>query len=272
MAARPTRRLILASAAAALAPLIGACDRLPGGTQASYKGIDITGADYARELDLPDTDGRPRTLADFRGKLVVVFFGYTQCPDVCPTTLSELVAARKLMGADGARVQGVFVTLDPERDSAEVLKAYVASFADDIVALRGSPAQIKAARATIAGRGSDLKLLNVTVLTSESSTFEQVKARAALSLEAGADGLICSGHETAGLREAFGKDAILVNPGIRPATADKNDQVRIVTPAQAIAAGATNLVVGRPITAAQNPVAVARAILAEIEAAHRAKK
>ena len=146
MAALPTRRLILAATAATLAPLLGACDRLsPGGGQPSFKGIDITGADYARELDLPDAEGRRRTLADFKGKLVVVFFGYTQCPDVCPTTLAELAAARKLMGADGARVQGVFVTLDPERDTAEVLKAYVGSFGSDLVALRGSPEQIKAA-------------------------------------------------------------------------------------------------------------------------------
>ena len=130
--------------------------------------------------------------------------------------------------------------------------------------------QIMAARETVKQRGSGLRLLNVTVLTSETSTFETVKARAALSLAAGADGLICSGHETAGLRAAFGTDCILVNPGIRPATADKNDQVRIVTPAQAISAGATNLVVGRPITAASDPASVARAILAEIETAHRA--
>ncbi len=130
-------------------------------------------------------------------------------------------------------------------------------------------AQIKAARAVIDQRGSDLKLLNVTVLTSEASTFEQVKTRAGLSLEAGADGLICSGHETAGLRSAFGAGAIIVNPGIRPAAADKNDQVRVMTPSQAITAGATNLVVGRPITAAPDPAAAAQAILAEIERAHQ---
>ena len=133
-------------AAAAASVLLAACDR-PADAPArpSFKGIDITGADYAKELNLPDADGKVRSLAEFKGKVTVVFFGYTQCPDVCPTTLAELAAARKLMGADGARVQGVFVTLDPERDPPAVVKAYVASFGDDLVALRGSPDEIKAA-------------------------------------------------------------------------------------------------------------------------------
>jgi protein SCO1/2 len=132
---------------AAAGSLLAACDRPGGGGSAkgSFKGIDITGADYAKELNLRDADGKARTLADFKGKVVVVFFGYTQCPDVCPTTLAELAAARKLLGADGARVQGVFVTVDPERDTAPVLKAYVSSFGDDFVALLGSPDEVKAA-------------------------------------------------------------------------------------------------------------------------------
>jgi len=110
-----------------------------------FKGIDITGADYAQALSLPDADGRPRTLADFRGKVAVVFFGYTQCPDVCPTTLAELAAVRQSLGADGADVQGVFVTLDPQRDTPAVLKAYVGNFSPDFVALRGDDAQTRAA-------------------------------------------------------------------------------------------------------------------------------
>ena len=139
--AAPTRRLILAAAAAAL---LAACDRPGGASRPSFKGIDITGADYAKELNLRDANGRARTLADFKGKVTVVFFGYTQCPDVCPTTLAELAQARKLLGPDGARVQGVFVTIDPDRDTAEILKAYVASFGDDFVALRGNADEIKA--------------------------------------------------------------------------------------------------------------------------------
>ena len=137
-----TRRGVLTAAAAAL---LAGCDRLGGGGPAAFKGVDITGADYARELNLRDADGKPRSLADFKGKVVVVFFGYTQCPDVCPTTLAELAAARKLLGADGARVQGVFVTIDPERDTPAVLKAYVGSFGDDFVALSGSADEIKTA-------------------------------------------------------------------------------------------------------------------------------
>ena len=116
-----------------------------GGGPSPFKGIDITGADYAQTLSLPDADGRMRTLVDFKGKVTVVFFGYTQCPDVCPTTMAELAAVRQSLGAQGADVQGVFVTLDPERDTPEVLKAYVGNFSPDFVALRGDPAQTLAA-------------------------------------------------------------------------------------------------------------------------------
>jgi protein SCO1 len=139
------RRLLIA-AAAALA--LAGCDRLsPGGGAAGegFKAIDITGADYAKELSLPDADGRMRTLADFKGRVIVVFFGYVQCPDVCPTTMAELAAVKRELGADGARVQGIFVTVDPERDTAELLKAYVANFDPSFVALRGTPDEVKAA-------------------------------------------------------------------------------------------------------------------------------
>lgn len=173
-----------------------------------------------------------------------------------------------------ARKKKIFLDLKINDIPETVAKAVgsVVTLGVQYLTLFTQTAQIKAARAVIQERGSDLKLLNVTVLTSEASTFEMVKARAALSLDAGADGLICSGHETAGLRAQFGTSCILVNPGIRPATAEKNDQVRIMTPAQAIIAGATNLVVGRPITAASDPAQAARAILAEIEAAHQQRK
>jgi protein SCO1/2 len=110
----------------------------------SFRSVDITGADYARDFNLPDADGKPRSLKDFAGRAVVVFFGFTQCPDVCPTTLTELVQVKKLLGADGARVQGIFVTVDPERDTPEVLKAYMANFDPGFVALRGTPEQLAA--------------------------------------------------------------------------------------------------------------------------------
>ena len=132
---RATSASLLASA---LAPLLVAC----GETKPQFKAIDVTGAEYSRDFQLTDHDGRPRTLKDFRGKAVVVFFGYTQCPDVCPTTLSEIAEAKRLLGPDGAKVQGVFVTVDPERDTPEVLKAYMANFGPDFVALRGTPEQL----------------------------------------------------------------------------------------------------------------------------------
>lgn len=126
--------------------LLGGCDRLTGGAQKpSFKAIDITGAEYARELSLPDADGKLRTLADFKGKVTLIFFGFTQCPDVCPTTLSELAAVKRELGKDGDRLQGVFVSVDPQRDTPEILKAYMASFDPSFIALRGTPEQTQAA-------------------------------------------------------------------------------------------------------------------------------
>jgi len=137
-------RFALAGAAAAL--MLGGCDWLPGhGGKPEFKAVDITGADYARELSLSDADGQPRTLADFKGKVTLIFFGYTQCPDVCPTTLAELAAVKRELGADGRRVQGVFVTVDPKRDTAKILKAYVDNFDSGFVALRGDEAQTQKA-------------------------------------------------------------------------------------------------------------------------------
>ncbi len=100
-----------------------------------FRGIDITGADYAKGFQLVDFSGQPRSLADFRGKVVAVFFGYTQCPDVCPTTLTEMVQVKQLLGADGDKLQVLFVSVDPERDTPEVLKAYVANFDPSFLAL-----------------------------------------------------------------------------------------------------------------------------------------
>ena len=111
----------------------------------AFKGIDLTGAEYARQLNLTDQDGRARSLADFKGKVLVVFFGYTQCPDVCPTTMAEVAEVKRSLGADGDKVQGLFVTIDPARDTAQLLKAYMASFDPSFVALRGSEEQTLAA-------------------------------------------------------------------------------------------------------------------------------
>ena len=129
-----------------MAVALAACDQLgsPSAKQ-QFQGVDITGAEYARTLSLPDQNGQPRTLDDFKGKVTVVFFGYTQCPDVCPTTMAELAQVKKALGKDGDRVQAVFVTVDPERDTPEALKAYMASFDPSFVALRGTLDQTKAA-------------------------------------------------------------------------------------------------------------------------------
>ncbi len=110
----------------------------------AFKGVDITGADYAKDFALTDQNGQLRTLKDFAGKAVVVFFGYTQCPDVCPTTLQELQQVKRLLGADGERLQAIFVTVDPERDTSELLKAYMESFDPAFVALRPGPEQLQA--------------------------------------------------------------------------------------------------------------------------------
>jgi protein SCO1/2 len=137
-----TRRAFAIAAVAVL----GGCDRIAGvGSKPTFHFTDITGAEFARKLELPDADGKPRSLADWHGKVVVVFFGYTQCPDVCPTTMAELAQIRTQLGADGDRLQTVFVTIDPERDTREVLKAYLANFGPNVVGLRGDAEQTKAA-------------------------------------------------------------------------------------------------------------------------------
>ena len=107
-----------------------------------FKSIDITGADYAKGFELADHNGAQRTLADFKGRVVVVFFGFTQCPDVCPTALTDLAEVKRLLGPQGDKLQGIFITVDPERDTPEVLKAYMANFDPGFLALRPSPAQL----------------------------------------------------------------------------------------------------------------------------------
>ena len=126
---------------AGAAAILAACD--PGKPQ--FHGIDITGADYAKDFQLTDFDGKPRTLADFKGKAVVMFFGFTQCPDVCPTTMTELAQVKKLLGADGDKVQGLFVSIDPERDTPAVLKEYMQNFDPSFLGLyAGSPEALAA--------------------------------------------------------------------------------------------------------------------------------
>lgn len=107
-----------------------------------FNAIDITGANYAKGFALKDYTGQERKLTDFKGKVVVVFFGYTQCPDVCPTTMTELVEVKRLLGANGDKLQAVFITVDPARDTAELLNAYVTNFDPSFVALIPTPEQL----------------------------------------------------------------------------------------------------------------------------------
>jgi len=117
---------------AVLCVILTACSQKP-----EFKNIDITGStSFGKDFSLLDPDGKVRTLADFKGKVVVMFFGYTQCPDVCPTTLTEMQQVMTLLGPQSDKVQVLFVTVDPERDTAEILKQYVPSFDSRFLGLR----------------------------------------------------------------------------------------------------------------------------------------
>jgi protein SCO1 len=107
---------------------------------AAFKNTDITGATYAQGFALTDHNGTPRTLADFKGRVVMVFFGFTQCPDVCPSTLAEMRSVLSKLGTDAARVQVIFITVDPERDTKELLAQYVPSFNPSFLGLYADPA------------------------------------------------------------------------------------------------------------------------------------
>jgi protein SCO1/2 len=141
-----TRRAVLRAAAASVAGgLLAACGR--SGGKPSFRSTDVTGADYGKALALTDHTGAPRTLADWRGKVVVLFFGFTQCPDVCPTTLATMADVMKRLGADADRVQVLFVTVDPERDSQAVIGPYVTAFDPRFIGLYGDrEATARAAR------------------------------------------------------------------------------------------------------------------------------
>jgi len=131
------RRQLLLAGLLGCTLLLGACDR---NAPPSFHGNDVTGATFGKDFRLTDPEGKERTLADFRGKVVAVFFGYTQCPDVCPTALARAVEVKRLLGKDDAkRLQVVFITVDPERDTPEVLKAYTAAFDPGFLGLYGTP-------------------------------------------------------------------------------------------------------------------------------------
>jgi protein SCO1/2 len=118
-----------------------ACEK-PQSPKVPFANTDITGLDYAKGFALIDHNGKSRTLADFKGKVVVVFFGYTQCPDVCPTTLSELAGIKKALGSEADRLQVIFITLDPQHDTPELLAGFVPAFDSSFLGLWGEQAVI----------------------------------------------------------------------------------------------------------------------------------
>lgn len=131
-------RFLLAALAAAT---LAACSAPSDTATAHFNATDITGADYGRSLALTDHHGQPRTLADFRGKLVTFFFGYTQCPDVCPTNLATMAEVMRQLGPDAERVQVLFATVDPERDTQALLSQYMPAFDSRFLGLYGDAAQ-----------------------------------------------------------------------------------------------------------------------------------
>ncbi|NIO41628.1 MAG: redoxin domain-containing protein, partial [Burkholderiales bacterium] len=120
--------------------VLAGCEQRSGST--TFQATDITGVEFGREFELVDHHGKLRHLSDFHGKVVVMFFGFTHCPDICPTTLVEFNVALEQLGNAASRVQVLFVSVDPERDTPDVLRTYVTAFNDRFLGLTGSPEQI----------------------------------------------------------------------------------------------------------------------------------
>lgn len=140
-----SRRLALAPLV--LAALLAACSpqtkEQPAPLPEPLRGVNLTGSPkYGKDFRLPDADGKERSLADFKGKAVLLYFGFVQCPDICPTSLLRAAEVKKMLGKDGERLQVIFVTVDPERDTPEVLRAYMNAFDPSFIALRGSSEQL----------------------------------------------------------------------------------------------------------------------------------
>ncbi|HSV59698.1 MAG TPA: SCO family protein [Variovorax sp.] len=134
------KRNVLKLLAAASAASLAGCLQ----SRQSFNAVDVTGADYAKDFSLKDANGATRTMADFKGKVVVLFFGFAQCPDVCPTTMTEMAQVKQQLGANADKLQVLFITVDPERDTPEVMKAYMGAFDPSFVALIPTPEKLPA--------------------------------------------------------------------------------------------------------------------------------
>ncbi len=159
------RQLVLALLATPL--VLSACgDKTP--KQAAFRnleGVDMSSADFAKDFSLLDTEGQRRTMADYKGKIVLIFFGFTQCPDVCPTALMRAVEIKEQLGEDGDKLQVLFISIDPERDTPELLRVYMQAFDPGFVALR--PTQEELAKTA-----SDFKVFYQKVPTGSSYTMD----------------------------------------------------------------------------------------------------
>lgn len=124
----------------ALALLVAACGERTNGSTSPFKSTDISKVEWGQDLRLTDHNGQPRSIADFRGKVTLLFFGFTHCPDVCPTTMADMARVIDKLGPDGQRVQGLFVTVDPARDAPQVLARYVTGFHPSFLGLYGDVA------------------------------------------------------------------------------------------------------------------------------------
>lgn len=138
------REILYAGSMVLAAGMLTSCTDKEAPVERKFNSVDLTGADYAKDFALTDHHGQARTLKDFRGKIVTVFFGFTQCPDVCPTTMAELSEVKRLLGPDAGKLQAIFISVDPERDTPEVMKAYMRNFDPTFLAMRPSAEQLAA--------------------------------------------------------------------------------------------------------------------------------
>jgi protein SCO1/2 len=186
----PTRRsLLMAMTVLGFGSMLAACND----ATTAFKGSDITGSHLGQKWSLTGMDGKTYTPADFNGKVTLVLFGFTQCPDVCPTSLAELAQVMKLLGDLASRVQVLMISVDPERDTPEVLRAYVSGFDPRFLGLTGTPEQIKTAAAAFKAYYARAATVNGNYNMDHSANFYLLDAkgesRVLLANNAGAENI-----------------------------------------------------------------------------------